>query len=90
MKQLSTLSVVVWLVCATLVTLVLSAVDSLAQTSPTPGPTTPPPPNQPLAKPGTDLVINPTIEECQKGWDPSLKWTKEQFAEFCAKMKAAK
>ena len=47
-------------------------------------------PNQPLAKPGADAVINPTTEECRKGWDPGLRWTKEQFEEFCARMKAAK
>ena len=70
--------------------LALGAGSSFAQTSPTPGPTSPPPPNQPLAKPGSDLVINPTTEECRKGWDSGLKWTKEQFEDYCAKMKAAK
>jgi hypothetical protein len=87
MKQFSRPAVIVCLGSATLIGSVMAG---LAQTSPTPGPTMPTPPNQPLAKPGTDLVINPTTEECQKGWDPSVKWTKEQFAEFCAKLKAAK
>ena len=62
-----------------------------AQTSPTPGPTNPAPaqPN-PLAKPGSDLVINPTTEECQKGWSPGVKWTKEQFEAFCQQMRTSK
>jgi hypothetical protein len=70
--------------------LACGAGSGFAQTSPRPGPTSPPPPNQPLAKPGADAVINPTTEECRNGWDPTLRWTKEQFEEFCAKMKAAK
>lgn len=55
-----------------------------------PGPTNPTPAPNPLAKPGTDLVINPTNEECQKGWRPGLKWTKEQFETFCTQMKTSK
>lgn len=61
-----------------------------AQTSPTPGPTNPTPAPNPLSKPGTDLVINPTNEECQKGWRPGLKWTQEQFEAFCTQMKTSK
>ena len=61
-----------------------------AQTSPTPGPTNPTPAPNPLAKPGTDLVINPTNEECQQGWRPGLKWTQEQFEAFCTQMKTSK
>jgi hypothetical protein len=60
------------------------------QTSPTPGPTNPAPQPNPLAKPGSDLVINPTTEECKQGWRPGLKWTKEQFEKFCTEMKTAK
>jgi len=59
-----------------------------AQTSPTPGPTNPAP--NPLSKPGADLVINPTTEECEKGWRPGLKWTQEQFEAFCTQMKTSK
>jgi hypothetical protein len=74
--------------------LVWPLAEAIAQTSPTPGPTAPQPPNQPLAQSGAssgrELVVNPTIEECQKGWNPTLRWTKEQFAVFCAKLKAAK
>lgn len=55
-----------------------------------PGPTNPTPAPNPLSKPGTDLVINPTNEECQKGWRPGLKWTKEQFETFCTQMKTSK
>lgn len=61
-----------------------------AQTSPTPGPTNPAPQPNPLAKPGADLVINPTTEECEKGWRPGLKWTKQQFEEFCTQLKTSK
>ena len=54
---------------------------------PTPGPTNPTPP---ATKPGADLVINPTDEECKKGWNGGLKWTREQFEQFCAAAPAAK
>ena len=47
-------------------------------------------PTIPETKPGSDLVINPTNEQGQKGWDESLKWKKEQFDQLCALMKAAK
>jgi hypothetical protein len=58
---------------------------ALAQTSPTPGPTAPPP----LSKPGSDMVINPTVENV--AWvGTELKWTREQFETFCVQMKAAK
>ena len=61
-----------------------------AQTAPTPGPTNPTPAPNPLSKPGTDLVINPTNEECEQGWRPGLKWTKEQFETFCTQIKTSK
>lgn len=59
-----------------------------AQTSPTPGPTNPTPP--PGLKPGSDLVINPTIDECDKGWRPDLKWTRDEFDAFCTQLKTSK
>ena len=59
-----------------------------AQTGPTPGPVNPTP--NPLAKPGADMVINPTTEECEKGWRPDLKWTQAQFDSFCTQMKTSK
>ena len=67
-----------------------SALPAGAQTSPTPGPTNPNAPPSPLSKPGADLVINPTTEECDKGWSAGLKWTKEQFEAFCTQMKTSK
>ena len=67
--------------------LTLCATVSLAQT--TPGQTDPTAPN-PQAKPGATMVINPTEDECQKGWNATLKWTKEQFDQFCTLLKAAK
>jgi hypothetical protein len=42
------------------------------------------------SKPGYDLVINPTTEECKKGWEATMKWSKEQFEQLCAQMQAAK
>jgi hypothetical protein len=56
---------------------------------PTPGPTNPTPTN-PQAKAGSTIVVNPTVEECRRGWSTGLKWTKEQFDEFCSKMQASK
>jgi hypothetical protein len=66
------------------------AVHVGAQTSPTPGPTNPTPQPSPLTKPGSDLVINPTAEQCEKGWRPDTKWTKEQFEAFCTQLKTSK
>jgi hypothetical protein len=40
--------------------------------------------------PGHDLAINPTTEECKKGWETAVKLTKEQFEQLCAQMQAAK
>ena len=37
----------------------------------------------------TDLVITPTTEECSKGRDAAVKWTKEQFDQLCGHMQAA-
>jgi hypothetical protein len=60
-----------------------------ATPGPTPGPTNPSLPG-PQAKPGATMVVNPTEEECRKGWSPTLKWTKEQVEQFCAQLKASK
>jgi hypothetical protein len=60
-----------------------------AQNTPAPGPTNATPPN-PRAQPGATIVINPTEQECRRGWDPSLKWTKEQFQGFCTRLGASK
>jgi hypothetical protein len=59
----------------------------LAQTSPQPGPTVPP---LRVPKPGENLVINPTMAECKAGWRPGLRWTKEEFRQFCAQLKISK
>ena len=43
------------------------------------------------AKPNiTDLVINPTTAECERGWLTGMKWSKEEFDQLCAVMKSAK
>jgi hypothetical protein len=62
---------------------------AFAQTGPSPGPTNPVPPN-PQAKPGATIVVNPTTDECRSGWNASLRWTKEQFDDFCNKLGASK
>ena len=67
--------------------LVSGAIAASAQTT-TPGPTNPAPP--PQSQPGATIVVNPTKDECARGWHPGLKWTKEQFEEFCTKLKASK
>jgi hypothetical protein len=72
---------------ASFVVSALVAGPGQAQTSPQPGPTAPP---LPVPKPGDNLVINPTEEECKKGWHPGLKWTKKQFEDFCAQLKISK
>jgi hypothetical protein len=46
--------------------------------------------DSPLSKPGSTIVINPTEPECNAGWRPGLRWTQQQFAEFCAQLKASK
>jgi len=60
-----------------------------AQNVPSPGPTNPAPSN-PQGKEGATIVVNPTAEECKRGWDPSTKWTKEQFDQFCTRLGASK
>src|SRR5262249_30286255 len=64
------------------------AVAATGQSSP-PGPTVPEKP-LPVPKPGEDLVINPTIEECKVGWRPGLRWTKAQFEQLCAQLRISK
>jgi hypothetical protein len=70
--------------------LAFAAGAALAQNQPAPGPTKPPPTTSPLAKPGTDMVINPTTEQCREGWNPGVKWTRAEFDAHCAQMKASK
>jgi hypothetical protein len=68
--------------------LVLLCTASLAQPTPAPGPVKPPPPVENPA--GKGIVLNPTDEECKRGWSPSLRWTKEQFNDFCGKLGTSK
>ena len=73
---------------AAMVGILLLTGTSLAQLLPSPGPVKPPPPvENPVGK---GIVINPTEDECRRGWDPSLKWTKEQFNDFCGKLGSSK
>ena len=56
-----------------------SAAPAAAQTAPAPG-----------GKKDADIVINPTVEECKRGWDSESqrKWPKPQFDQFCAVLSA--
>jgi len=60
--------------------------------SPRPGPTNPgaPPSTNPQAQPGATIVVNPTTEECRRGWSSGMKWTKEQFEHFCRTLQSSK
>jgi hypothetical protein len=61
-----------------------------AQTPPpTPGPTNPNP-TQPPGVSEKTMVVNPTLEECRRGWVTGSQWTKEQFDKFCADMTQSK
>ena len=42
------------------------------------------------SKSGHDLVINPTTEECKKGWEAAVKLTREQFELLCTQTQAAR
>jgi hypothetical protein len=68
--------------------LAVSAQTTTPSPSPPPGPTNPTP--NPQAQPGATIVINPTQDECQRGWNASMRWTQDQFREFCAKLGASK
>jgi hypothetical protein len=67
----------------------LLAGECLAQTSPAPGPTMPRK-SLPVPKGGENIVINPTTDECKAGWRPELKWTKDEFDNFCRQLKISK
>ena len=44
----------------------------------------------PQTKQGGTIVVNPTEAECKRGWSGDLRWTHEQFQEFCEKLNASK
>jgi hypothetical protein len=44
----------------------------------------------PQAKPGGTIVVNPTQDECKRGWSAQMRWTKDQFDAFCARLGASK
>lgn len=69
---------------------ILAGAPAIAQTNaPTPGPTHPAPPN-PMTQPGATIRINPTKEQCEQGWNPTTRWTKQQFQEFCTRLRTSK
>lgn len=70
-------------------TVAVAAQSQSPTPAPAPGPTNPIQPN-PLAQPGATIVINPTQDECARGWNASMRWTQEQFREFCTKLGASK
>ena len=69
--------------------LILAANICQAQSPPSPGPTNPvPPQSEPNSK--TTIVINPTDEECRRGWDEKLRWTRAEFESFCTRLQTSK
>jgi hypothetical protein len=36
------------------------------------------------------IVINPTEQECKRGWRSDLRWTKQEFKAFCTRLGASK
>jgi hypothetical protein len=50
----------------------------------------PPSTTNPQSKPGGTIVANPTEDERKRGWNAGMRWTREQFQEFCAKLNASK
>jgi len=52
----------------------------------------PPRPNttNPQSEPGGAIVANPTEDECKRGWNAGMCWTKERFQEFRARLNASK
>ena len=53
--------------------------------------TSAPAPQPPATNSPSDLLVNPTIAECDKGWTADMtKWTKERFDQLCTLMKSAK
>ena len=44
----------------------------------------------PQTKPGGTIVVNPTETECKHGWSAEMRWTQEQFREFCEKLNSSK
>ncbi len=57
-----------------------------AQVTP-PAPTSPPQTKEPG---GQTIVLNPTQAECATGWNANLKWSKEQFDQFCSTLSKSK
>ena len=53
-----------------------------------PTPTLPPP--EKFEKSEKTIVINPTDDECKKGWSADLKWSKEQFDGYCTRIRTSK
>ena len=73
-----------WEICVTIASLALPMVCA-AQNVPPVQPGT-----NPQTKPGGTIVVNPTEEECKRGWSAGMRWTREQFQEFCARLGSSK
>ena len=58
--------------------------------TPTPSPSGPPGMVPPPATTGQTIVVNPTDEECNRGWSPDLRWTQSEFEQFCTRMRTSK
>ena len=62
----------------------LTSSPAAAQTTPTI------PPPEKFEKSEKTIVINPTDEQCKKGWSDDLKWSKDEFEAFCTRLRTSK
>jgi hypothetical protein len=46
--------------------------------------------DNPQAKPGATILVNPTAEQCKRGWSADMRWTEQQFREFCQRLETSK
>ena len=76
-------------VCMALLSAVSLAEVRAQMQPPSPSPTNPNPPTI-TNGPGQSMVVNPTTEECRRGWTSGTAWTKEQFEKFCTQLQTSK
>ena len=62
----------------------MSSNPGTAQTTPTL------PPPEKFEKSEKTIVVNPTDDECKKGWSEDLKWSKDQFEAYCTRLRMSK
>ena len=75
------------------ITAVAVALMAIAASAQQPPPATGP--NNPVLprsenKSDKTIVINPTLDECRRPWDATMRWTHEQFEAFCTALLKSK